>query len=318
MTVSDDEYSYASGDEDEDKEDSDDSGNESSIADDGLHPDEVGVVSDSGVEEDGVLEAGYHLRRPPGPIAASAIRMTTHLGGPGIFDPESMCLFIRKGPADRYKTLHWKSFHCACNKVVPMARPQGAAGCRLTYYQRRQHRLPDHHLPLSLHQLQLCRYSLCQRAFFLLRRSGIKIAEWNFFNKYTWIRIFGDATDYQDEVRVHTYLQSCAYHGFLFPNEVNMYVDRITSRGMFANRFEYTAAMFEVISHFETIHFGFMKDMLNAKGKPVRWVLDFPDVHEDEFPDLELEMEEYSMEEIKAKSKCLLVSGSVIVWCSVG
>lgn len=303
MTVSDDEYAYDSEDEDEDLEDSDDSGNESATTNDSLHPDEVGVVSDSGIEEDGTLEVGYRPRRPPGLIAAGSIRMTTHLGAPGIFDPKSMVAFIRTGPADRYKGLHWKSFQCACHKLTPKARPQGSAGCKLPYYQRYEHRPPVHHRPLTIHQLQLARYSLCQRAFFLLRRSGIKIAEWNFFNKYTWIRIFGNASGYQDESRVFTYLQTCAYTGFLFPFEINMYVPRIALRGMFAFRFEYTASMFEAISHFETIHFGFMKDMVDAKGKPVRWKLDFPNVHEEEFPDLEKEMEEFSMDDIKEKSK---------------
>ncbi len=186
MAVSDDEYSYASEDEDEGKEDSDDSGNESSIAGDSLQPDEVNVITDSGIEEDGVLVEGYRPRRPPGLLEAGFIRMTTHLGAPGIFDPKTMLVFIRAGAAERYKGLHWKGFQCACSKITPRARPQGSSGCKLSYYQRHDHRHPDHHRPLTIHQLQLARYSLCQRAFFLLRHSGIKIAEWNFFSQYTW------------------------------------------------------------------------------------------------------------------------------------
>lgn len=305
MAVSDDEYSYASEDEDEGKEDSDDSGNESSIAGDSLHPDEVNVITDSGIEEDVVLEEGYRPRRPPGLLEAGFIRMTTHLGAPGIFDPKTMLVFIRAGAAERYKDLHWKGFQCACSKITPRARPQGSSGCKLPYYQRHDHRHPDHHRPLTIHQLQLARYSLCQRAFFLLRRSGIKIAEWNFFSKYTWVRIFGDASGFRDETQVPTYLQTCAYSGFLFPFEVDMYVLRIVLRGMFAFRFRYNANMFEAISHFENIHFGFMKNMVDAKGKPVPWKLDFPDVDGEVFPNLEEEMEPFPMEDIKKMSKYL-------------
>ena len=312
MAVSDDEYDYASHDEDDEREDSDDSGNESSIAGDSFHDDEAGGVTDSAFEDDGVLEEGYRLRRPPGDLEAGFIRMTTHLGAPGIFDPKTMLAFQRKGDQQRYEGLRWKGFHCAVSKLEPRVRPQGSSGCNLSYYRRHEHRSPDHHHPLTIHQLQLARYSICQRAFFLLRRSGIKIAEWNFFSKYTWVRIFGDASGFQDETRVPTYLQTCAFNGFLFPLEADMYVRRIAIRGMFAHRFRYNSSLFEAISHFENIHFGFLKNMKDANGDPVRWKLDFPDVDEDVFPSLEEEMEPYALEAVEAISKCtFLVLGSV-------
>ncbi len=48
-----------------------------------------------------------------------------------------------------------------------------------------------------------------------------------------------------------------------------------------------------------------MKNMVDAKGKPVRWKLDFPDVDGDVFPNLEEEMEPFPMEDIKKMSKYL-------------
>ena len=55
-----------------------------------------------------------------------------------------------------------------------------------------------------------------------------------------------------------------------------MYADRILERGMFAFKFEYDALMFEAISHFELLHFGFLEHLTDSDGKKVPWKLDFP------------------------------------------
>lgn len=121
----------------------------------------------------------------------------------------------------------------------------------------------------------------------MLRRSGVSAAEWNFFNMHTWKRIFGNLDGWKEEKRVHCFLQSCAYNGFLFPKDHKMYSPRIQKRGMFKHPFEYDILMFESLSHLEWLHFGFMKDMIGVDGKPVPFVLDFPIGAGADFPDLE-------------------------------
>ncbi len=71
------------------------------------------------------------------------------------------------------------------------------------------------------------------------------------------------------EGRESRLLRACCwtYNGYLFPKDVKMYSARIRKRGMFAYKFEYDILMFEAISHFEQLHFGFMENMTNADGE---------------------------------------------------
>lgn len=293
---------YATSDEEEEDDgDLEDSGNESVVDESHQDPeasDDEGENTDSGVESGSLLDKDYRLRRPSGLLKRGLTFMYSHCGGAGIFDPKTMLFFLRYG-GNRNRDNRWNGFKCACKKLSKEVRPANCRECTISYRGRRRHFTPGNHCPLSIRQLQMARFQLCQRAFFLLRRSGITREEWNFFNAYTWRRIFGSLHDWKPQRRIACFLQSCAYNGFLYPLDAKMYVARIARRGMFEHKFEYDALMFEAISFFEYRHFGFMEKLTDEDGKAVRFVLDFPYAAHEEFPSLEEPMAPLDLEKIK-------------------
>lgn len=255
---------------------------------------------DSGIEGD-LMKQDYKPRKPTGPLPRNSHLMYSNAGGAGILDVESMHFFLREGSA-RSNYNDTNGFRCAASRLSASLRPPGCEGCRKPYTQR----FDDHgHPPLTFKTLQNIRYQVCQRAFAMLRRSHITPEEWNFFCRYTYHRIFGSMDGFVPMSRVPCVLQTCAYTGFLFPDDRKMYVPEIRKRGMFKDKYEYDLLMFETISAIELRHFGFFRGLQGQGGKTIPWKLDFPAVERNEFPDLDALMEDIPLSDIKTTSEFL-------------
>lgn len=252
-------------------------------------------------DEDGLSgrrTSGYRLRLPFGPtpqLDSVLVPLYSSGGGAGIFDRETMAYFQRDGS---YGNDSPYGLCCAYQKISGDI--HSSCGCILPLFQRHRHASCALHSPVDFRTILGLRYTMCLRAFAAARRSALTVDELNYFGFYTWHRIYAGRLPYVYWDRVPDFLLRCSYTGFLYPADCLMYVSRIRDRGMMKHRFEYDATLFKFISHCEFVHFG---SFGVALGDEDTWNLDFPEVREEPFPDLELPMPPLGDQELGEFSK---------------
>lgn len=257
----------------------------------------------------GAMTSGYMLRRPPGPLPGGVHPMYTSTGLPAIFDPETMLLF-RRSSYEVGTPSGWR-FRCVVPELDLSHRPFVESDrCSHAFVTRESHQSPPLHPALTIECLQRLRYNFCQRVFACLRQSVFNQAEFDFFNRYTYRRIFGTLDGFVAGLEPPEYLRDCAVSGFPYLGDRLMYVGDIQRRGLFRECFSYNATMFWVISHMEDVHFGFFKNLRTRGGHSPRYELDFPEVGVELFPDLNLDPHDDEPELLSRIGKSLLFSHS--------